>query len=242
MLFGFQDRLVANSYLFLETVASVLPRQLQVSETAAYQAVWRETMLTDIELTHLMKVARPELTIVHPSLLTTVLEASQAAGINHSKIFQFSDRPTTSPQGSTPDLRSILPSLWEAESYDWLDLRGKAAQNTTAAINFSSGTTGLPKGVSISHHNMVANLEQVSFITKLDTQKATNGRWVGFLPMYHAYGQLYSCLMCVLLSNPVYIMTKFDFIDLMQTIQNYRLTTIHLVPREIDPSLVYNEV
>ncbi|CAL5874037.1 uncharacterized protein PFLUO_LOCUS8323 [Penicillium psychrofluorescens] len=177
-----------------------------------------------------MKVARPELTIVHPSLLTTVLEASQAAGINHSKIFQFSDRPTTSPQGSTPDLRSILPSLWEAESYDWLDLRGKAAQNTTAAINFSSGTTGLPKGVSISHHNMVANLEQVSFITKLDTQKATNGRWVGFLPMYHAYGQLYSCLMCVLLSNPVYIMTKFDFIDLMQTIQNYRLTTIHLVP------------
>lgn len=45
---------------------------------------------------------------------------------------------------------------------DWLrfdDL--KTAQETTAAMLFSSGTTGLPKAVAISHHNLVAQNELV---------------------------------------------------------------------------------
>lgn len=179
-----------------------------------------------------MKVACPEMIIVHSSILTTVLEASQAAGIKKERIFQIPDRRTSTSQESIPELRSILCSPSEAEAFEWLDLDGEAAKNTTAAINFSSGTTGLPKGVSVSHYNIVANLKQIACITSMGI-KAANARWIGFLPMYHAYGQLYSCLLCIVLNVPVYIMAEFNFLNLMQAIQDYRLTTLHLVPREI---------
>ena len=62
-------------------------------------------------------------------------------------------------QQLSPGIRSWKELLTHGEE-DWLrfdDL--KTAQETTAARLFSSGTTGLPKAVAISHHNLVAENE-----------------------------------------------------------------------------------
>jgi 4-coumarate--CoA ligase len=59
-----------------------------------------------------------------------------------------------------------------------------------AYLVYSSGTTGLPKGVMLTHHNMVANAAQMK-ATEVSSSDALNWKTdksIGFLPMYHIYG------------------------------------------------------
>jgi long-chain acyl-CoA synthetase len=60
------------------------------------------------------------------------------------------------------------------------------SEQTLAALPYSSGTTGLPKGVMLSHHNLVANVFQ--FIAPNATSLCSDDIALCFLPLYHIYG------------------------------------------------------
>ena len=62
----------------------------------------------------------------------------------------------------------------------------RSSNETLAALPFSSGTTGLPKGVMLSHFNLVANVFQ--FLGPRATPIAHDSVVLCFLPMYHIYG------------------------------------------------------
>ena len=57
-----------------------------------------------------------------------------------------------------------------------------------AFLVYSSGTTGLPKGVMLTHHNIVANMIQNAVVSRsfIDWRR---DKALGFLPMYHIYGR-----------------------------------------------------
>lgn len=145
------------------------------------------------EIEHQLKNTEAKVILVHPSLVQTALEAGVRSGVPKDRIFQFSDHFCPSVKG-VPDWSAMLGSEEEANSWKWDDLAG-AADSTIATINYSSGTTGLPKGVCISHYNLVANVEQTIFMRDLETPYVAvpaarpEERWVGFLPLYHAYGK-----------------------------------------------------
>lgn len=63
---------------------------------------------------------------------------------------------------------------------------GDTSDRTVAALPYSSGTTGLPKGVMLSHHNLVANVFQ--FIGPNATGLCHDDVALCFLPLYHIYG------------------------------------------------------
>ena len=63
---------------------------------------------------------------------------------------------------------------------------GHASDQILAALPFSSGTTGLPKGVMLSHFNLVANVFQ--FLGPHGTQITPESVVLCFLPLYHIYG------------------------------------------------------
>lgn len=62
----------------------------------------------------------------------------------------------------------------------------------TAVLNFSSGTTGMPKACMISHHNLVANSEQGRHLDDVarDRRQDPNYAWkdihCAYLPFFHA--------------------------------------------------------
>lgn len=180
-----------------------------------------------------MQNTEAKLVLVHPSLLDTVLPAAKQAGLSTDQLFQFSQTENPTKDGIR-DWRAMLASPAQSQSYEWPELDGDEAKQTIATINYSSGTTGLPKGVCVSHYNLVANILQTTFSRQALLQYGPEGppetRWIGFLPLYHVYGQMYTILMASRIQAPVYVMPRFVLEDYLRVIQEHKITYLNLVP------------
>lgn len=185
------------------------------------------------EVAYQMKALEAAVILIHPDLLGTGVAAARQANISLNRLFIFSDKESPTTQGIR-DWRSMVVSESEAESWKWDPLEGEAALETIAAINFSSGTTGLPKGVCITHRNLIANTAQTIFSrfegTKYSEENPGPERWLAFLPLYHAYSQLWTINIACRLRVPVYVMQKFVFEDFLRYLENFKITTLQLVP------------
>lgn len=98
-----------------------------------------------------------------------------------------------------------------------------------AALPFSSGTTGLPKAVMLSHSNLVTNVYQT--LTPGESGCFTNGdAMLGFLPLYHIYG-LTVCLNVMLsVGGTLVLMPRFEMESALRIIVQEGITTIPCVP------------
>lgn len=115
-----------------------------------------------------------------------------------------------------------------------------------AFLVYSSGTTGLPKGVMLTHRNIIANSIQSAAAEGPDLAHWKTDRVLGFLPMYHIYGKniaqslprtpLTVLGIAVLMLAPLHrgvsthIMRKFDLQEFCQTVEREKITIAYIVP------------
>ena len=105
-------------------------------------------------------------------------------------------------------------------------------QETIAALPYSSGTTGLPKGVMLSHYNLVANVYQVlgpnaAMLTPDDVMLC-------FLPLYHIYGLTVALTLSLTLGSSLVLMPRFDAQKLCALLIQEGVTMMPVVPPAIN--------
>jgi acyl-CoA synthetase (AMP-forming)/AMP-acid ligase II len=80
--------------------------------------------------------------------------------------------------------------------------------DTPAFIQYTSGSTALPKGVVVSHGNLLANMSAIRDVAELTTADVC----VSWLPMYHDMGLIGCILTPLFVGFPCYLMSPLDFI------------------------------
>ena len=116
---------------------------------------------------HQVSNTQAQFILAHPTLIRTAVAAAKGAQLPDGRVFAFSAEPNATIEGCR-DWTDFLPSISESDAYTFPNLSEQEAITTTAMVNYSSGTTGLPKGVEVSHHNLIANLEQTIFMRYLN--------------------------------------------------------------------------
>lgn len=180
---------------------------------------------TDYEFQHILNIAKPRIVIV--SRRTERLLAKLLSGLSWKiELIQLDDQPFGS---NVRTLKDILSN----ESIDQrLLLEYKAADvgdtsRHPLVILSSSGTTGLPKGVTLSHKNLLA------FITKIGQPEylATRPRdkLLLLLPFYHGYAHG-TALHCLYTNIVVVVMPSFEPKLFLSLIQEHKITHLPIVP------------
>ncbi len=168
------------------------------------------------ELTKQLVDSQAKYLITVPPLLDKALAAAEATGIR--EVFVFGEAAGATPfaalmqHGDTPPAVTIQPGQ---------DL---------VVLPYSSGTTGISKGVMLTHTNLVANVCQCQGVLHSDIMCNGDDTLLGLLPFYHIYGMLVIMNLAFSYGATVVTMPRFDLEQFLQLIEKYKLTYMHLVP------------
>ncbi|KAK8089437.1 hypothetical protein PG997_004398 [Apiospora hydei] len=187
------------------------------------------------ELAYQLEDSGASFLIAADASVPIALEAVQQAGLPKERCFSFDatalDAVPGKAQLGARHWTELLAPEAEAEHFKWFE--PEDAKSATCCLNYSSGTTGVPKGVEITHRSYIANGVGVIYMTKLKENFEENNkraRSLCFLPMYHAYGQTYFAVNYPKIGVPTYVMPKFDFVKVLENVQRFRITSLNCVP------------
>ena len=95
-----------------------------------------------------------------------------------------------------------------------------------ACLPYSSGTTGFPKGVKLTHRNLVANVEQYRAADPLGEGEVL----LGVLPFFHIYGMIVVMSVGLREGATVVTMPRYDLEEALGLVEEHRITRANLVP------------
>ncbi|KAG1139420.1 hypothetical protein G6F37_009612 [Rhizopus arrhizus] len=171
---------------------------------------------TENEFEHQIITSQATALVTVPALLPVLLKIWDKIGKPRSRVFLFGDqpvqdcRPFSAIQGTRPIQR-----------------RTRDRSEDVAFICYSSGTTGLAKGVMLSHKNFIA---QSLFFLSAGIDLNERQCLLGFLPFFHIYGLNTLVLTAYYMVAPVVVMGRFDLELMCQLIEKYKVTTAAVVP------------
>ena len=176
------------------------------------------------ELVNVINQSRSTVLIAHDALIDVAFQAAKRCKNIHTivSIPKEDNMKTAVPAVSLDDLK-IHPTVLSSTV-----IEGDVSQQTIL-LPFSSGTTGLPKGVCLSHSNLIANLYQI--FGSEGQYFPPDQKLISPLPFFHIYGCIVSNMYCAWQGNTVITMSgRFDLEEYCRLVQEHRPERAHLVP------------
>jgi acyl-CoA synthetase (AMP-forming)/AMP-acid ligase II len=167
------------------------------------------------ELATQLKDSAARFLITVPTFLDKAREAAGLTGVEEIFVFGAAEgaRPFAELLAAPPQPPSVS-----------IDPRADVV-----ALPYSSGTTGLPKGVMLTHHNLVSNLRQCEGAENFDGFKEGD-RIIAVLPFFHIYGMVVIMKLGLCQGGTIVSVPRFDFQEFLTLVQKYRITIAPLVP------------
>ena len=147
-------------------------------------------------------------------LLANAAEAAAACGIPDDHVIVVDGAE------GHPDLRTLL-----GEQQTPPEVSFDPATHL-AVLPYSSGTTGIPKGVMLSHRNLVANVEQ----SRINIDLREVDRVLAVLPFFHIYGMTVLLNLALRQRASLVTMARFDLQEFLGNIQTYGCTYLYIAP------------
>jgi acyl-CoA synthetase (AMP-forming)/AMP-acid ligase II len=171
-------------------------------------------MCTRDDLVRQFTDSRPRMLFTHPAVGATAMEAAASRQTDGIPVISFGALDGARPFDELLAEDGIPPAV----AIDPDDI---------VALPYSSGTTGLPKGVMLSHRNLVANMLQVDDSGHLRDGEDT---LVCFLPFFHIYGLVVIMMLGLRSGATLVVMPRFELGSYLDLVERYRATVLHVVP------------
>jgi acyl-CoA synthetase (AMP-forming)/AMP-acid ligase II len=169
-------------------------------------------LLTAEELAAQLRDCGARLLVTVPEQLEKATAAATRAGVE--EIFVYGGAAGATPFVSLLESRGEPPEVAIDPAEDLV------------ALPYSSGTTGLPKGVMLTHRNLVANICQ----TVAHQRLREDDRVIAVLAFFHIYGLVVLMNMPLCRGATIVTMPRFDLPEFLRVIQDYRITRAWVAP------------
>ncbi|CAO1622123.1 unnamed protein product [Sympodiomycopsis kandeliae] len=206
-----------------EVILIFLPNTLQfpvvffASIFAGFRVSFANPMYNPTELKHIIGTLHPKKIFTISALLDNILKAGFPA---EHIVLTDTDKPS---QKSVQHIESFKVSIEKAQSskpYQPNDV------NDTITLPWSSGTTGLPKAIEITHRNMVS---MCCAIITLPTYQ-TGEQVLMALPFFHAIGLMGGIVFPLRNRGSIFLHSPFNPTKFVQLVKEHKITTLSTVP------------
>ncbi|KAF9047218.1 amp dependent CoA ligase [Rhodocollybia butyracea] len=193
---------------------------------------------TQSELVHQLRQTRPALIILNAQTVDTVKAAAHEVGLSLNRLVVLDNTAAVTNVVSIDDLIRIgmARPIFEGRS-----LCAGEGKQKLAFLSPSSGTTGVPKLVAISHYAAIANCLQIAAHNKVgkdytswEKQRYRPGDvCIAVLPFYHMYGLDIVLNLIMFCAMTLVIVPKFQLEPFLESIDRYQVTHLMLVPPQV---------
>lgn len=181
------------------------------------------------ELAYQLKDSGAKALFTCRTLLETALAAAEKIGLSRSRVFLLQTGLDNYCRDGDKDFTTVDQlidrgrSMTDLEKLQWS--KGEGARRI-AFLCYSSGTSGLPKGVMISHRNVIANVMQLAIFKA--QPEAENV--LALVPLSHIYGLVFVAHLSALRGDTAIVLPKFDFKTYLAAIQRFSIHDLYIVP------------
>ncbi|PNU18629.1 acyl-CoA synthetase [Geothermobacter hydrogeniphilus] len=201
----------------------------------------------EMELRYQLGDSKPKVVLCFDGLLSIVHPVCKDLGIKHVMATSYSELTPENPTIPLPDLfhapkvelkEDILDLYRALASVSDEPLDYVPALDDVFALNYTGGTTGLPKGCEHTHRNIIGTAAAFSPVVFGNySGEASNSIMLNFLPEFWIAGENAGMLFPMFAGNTLVLLARWDAVSFLEAVQYYKVNSCVMLVDSIDEVL-----